>query len=132
MEQEFHTVLDNARIGKNIQNFRRFREIKAADVAKYLGISEAAYTKYERGETQITINFVQNVAEFFKVDPLQIISSSPATFFENVHNSSILNNSNFHTFQAGNDEQLTKTMLKLMDGIVAINERLIALLDKKE
>jgi transcriptional regulator with XRE-family HTH domain len=126
MEQEF-TVLENARIGKNILNFRRVREKKASELAEHLGMSEAAYTKYERGESQITIKLIQSVAEFLKVDPLQIISSSPSNFFENVHNSPI--NSNFHTYQSSNEEQM-KTMLRLMESIAAMNERLINLLDK--
>src|SRR5260221_9968746 len=126
MEHEF-TVLENERIGKNILNFRRIREKKAADVAKYLGLSEAAYTKYERGESQITISLVQKVAEFLKVDPLQIISTSPSNFFENVHNSPIL--SNFHTFQTTNEEQ-TKVMMKLMESMILLSDRIIKLLDK--
>jgi transcriptional regulator with XRE-family HTH domain len=127
MEQEF-TVLENARIGKNIQNFRRIREKKASEVAEHLGISEAAYTKYERGESQITIKFIQSVAECLQVDPLQIISSSPSNFFENVHNSPI--NSNFHTYQTVSEEQ-TKTMLRLMENLAMLNERLITLIDKQ-
>jgi len=128
MEQEF-TVLENARIGKNIMNFRRIREKKASEVAQHLGLSEAAYTKYERGESQITIKFIQRVAEFLNVDPLQIIASSPSNFFENVHNSSILSNSNFHTFQGSNERQM-ETMLKLMESIAAMNQRLITLLER--
>jgi transcriptional regulator with XRE-family HTH domain len=128
MEQEF-TVLENERIGKNMLNFRRIREKKAIEVANFLGLSEAAYTKYERGESQITINLVQKVAEFLKVDPLQIISTNPSNFFENVHNSPIL--SNFHTFQTTNEEQ-TKVMLKLMESIILLNDRLIKLIDKGE
>lgn len=128
MEQEF-TVLENSRIGKNIMNFRRIREKKASEVAQYLGISEAAYTKYERGESQITIKFIQRVAEFLNVDPLQIISSSPSNFFENVHNSPI--NSNFHTYQSSSEEQV-RMMLKLMESIAAMNERLISLLERSD
>lgn len=128
MEQEF-TKLENKRIGKNFLNFRRIREKKASEVAEHLGISEAAYTKYERGESQITVKLIQSVAEFLNVDPLQIISSSPSTFFENVHNSSILNNSNFHTFHITTDEQM-KVMLRLMESITTMNEKLIKLLDK--
>lgn len=126
MEQEF-TVLENARIGKNIMNFRRIREKKASEVAQHLGISEAAYTKYERGESQITIKFIQSVAEFLNVDPLQIISSSPSNFFENVHNSPI--NSNFHTYQSSSEDHM-KAMLRLMESVTAMNERLITLLER--
>lgn len=128
MESEF-TVLDNERIGRNLQNFRRIREKKASEVAEHLGLGEAAYTKYERGESQITVKLIQSVSEFLKVDPIQVIASSPGSFFENIHNSSILNNANFHTFQ-GTHEESTKTMLKLMESIAAMNERLVALLEK--
>jgi transcriptional regulator with XRE-family HTH domain len=127
METDF-TVLENTRIGKNLLNFRRIREKKAVEVAKHVGISEAAYTKYERGESQITVALIQKVAEFLEVDPLQIISTSPANFFENVHNSPLF--SNFHTFQIPGDEQ-TKMMMKLMENIVSLNERLVQLLEKK-
>lgn len=126
MEQEF-TKLENKRIGRNFLNFRRIRERKASDVAKHLGMSEAAYTKYERGESQITVKIIQNVAEFLKVDPLQIISSSPSNFFENVQNSPI--NSNFHTYQNISEEQ-TKVMLKLMESVTTMSERILLLLEK--
>lgn len=126
MEQEF-TKLENKRIGRNFLNFRRIRERKASEVANHLGMSEAAYTKYERGESQITVKIIQNVAEFLKVDPLQIISSSPSSFFENVQNSPI--NSNFHTYQNISEEQ-TKIMLKLMESVTTMNERILLLLEK--
>lgn len=128
MESDF-TVLENTRIGKNILNFRRIRERKASEVARHMGISEAAYTKYERGESQITIAFLQKVSEFLEVDPLQIISASPSNFFENVHNSPIL--SNFHTFQTVNEEQ-TMLMIKLMENVISLNQRVISLLDKSK
>ena len=128
MESDF-TVLENTRIGKNLQNFRRIREKKALEVAEHIGIGEAAYSKYERGESQITISLIQKVAEFLEVDPLQIISTSPSNFFENVHNSPIL--SNFQTYQAGNEEQ-TKMMMKLMENIVLLNDRLISMLDRSD
>ncbi|NOT73431.1 MAG: helix-turn-helix transcriptional regulator [Cyclobacteriaceae bacterium] len=130
MEAEF-TVLENTRIGKNILNFRRIREKKASEVARHVGLSEAAYTKYERGESQITVTFIQKVAEFLEVDPLQIISASPSTFFENVHNSSILNNSNFHTFSTTSEEHL-KMLNKLMESVISLNERMAKLIEGKK
>jgi transcriptional regulator with XRE-family HTH domain len=126
MEQEF-TKLENKRIGRNFLNFRRIRERKASEVAKHLGMSEAAYTKYERGESQITVKIIQLVAEFLKVDPLQIISTSPSNFFENVQNSPI--NSNFHTYQNISEEQ-TKIMLKLMESVTTMSDRILLLLEK--
>lgn len=50
--------LDNKKIGYKIYFQRKIAGLKAFDVAEQLSIKEAAYTKYERGKTKITIDFV--------------------------------------------------------------------------
>lgn len=72
--------MDNFSVGHNIAKFRKIRDIKATDMATQLGLKEAAYTKYERGETAITIDIIGKVAGILKMDPLQIISVSPQNF----------------------------------------------------
>src|ERR1043165_421384 len=79
------TVLENKTIGRNLYKFRKIKEKKASEVADYIGISEAAYTKYERGETQITVDIIQKVAECLKVDPISIIANTPGNFVENTN-----------------------------------------------
>lgn len=125
---EQFTVLENKAIGRNLALFRKLREKKAAEVAEFIGIGEAAYTKYERGESKITIDVIQKAAELLKIDPLRILSSSPGNFVENVTNSPVF--SNFHTFQTTNDQQ-TALMLKLIENVVAMNEKLMVLLERK-
>lgn len=126
MEQDF-TVLENKTIGRNLYKFRKIREKKAFDVADYIGISEAAYTKYERGESKITIDLVQKAAEFLEVDPLQIIASQPGHIIENVSNSPFAIQG---TVNATNEEQ-TKLITKLIENVIAMNEKVMALLEKK-
>jgi len=46
-------------------------------VAEHLVMSEAAYTKYKRGESKSTVELVQKVSEFLKVDPLFVLSAQP-------------------------------------------------------
>ncbi|QLH45108.1 MAG: helix-turn-helix transcriptional regulator [Bacteroidota bacterium] len=41
------------KIGRNIKNIRREKDLKAFDVAAQLGIGESTYTKIERGETKL-------------------------------------------------------------------------------
>jgi DNA-binding XRE family transcriptional regulator len=48
-EDSGFTVLENKSIGRNLSTFRKLRDKKALEVADYLGIKEATYTKYERG-----------------------------------------------------------------------------------
>ena len=129
-EDDHFTVLENKSIGHNLSLFRKLRDKKAFEVADYVGISEAAYTKYERGESKITIDIIQKVAEFLKVDPLQIVSVSPSNFLENIQNSSIAIQDN-STFQTYNEQQM-QTMLKLMENMMTISQKLIELLDKNK
>jgi len=129
-EQDHFTVLENKTIGRNLALFRKLREKKAFEVAEYIGIGEAAYTKYERGEAKITIEIIQKVAELLMVDPLQILTAKPGSFVENVSNSSIAIQEN-SIFQTTNDQQ-TQLMMKLFESVVAMNERLISLLEKNK
>lgn len=98
-------------------------------MATQLGMKEAAYTKYERGETAITIDFIGKVAGILKIDPLQILSVSPQNFLENIQNSPIPIQ-HHSTFQTYNEHQ-TNVMVKLMEDIVRFNERLVVLLERK-
>lgn len=62
---EGFTVLENKAIGRNFFRFRKVKDIKAKEVATYLGMQEPTYTKYERGESKITIELIQKIAEFY-------------------------------------------------------------------
>ncbi len=123
------TVLENKTIGRNITNYRKVREIKAADLAKQLGMKEATYTKYERGETAITVEFIQNVAQILKIDPLMLLSISPSNFIENVSNSPIAIHG--YSYYQTTNEQQTQAMIKLLEGVMKLNEKLVELLSKQ-
>jgi transcriptional regulator with XRE-family HTH domain len=133
MEQEIFSVLENKTIGKNISIYRKIRDIKAADIAEQLGMKEASYTRYERGEAAITIDLVQQIANILKVDPLMLLSVHPGTLIESGNNSpnACISNHGYFNNQTV-DEQQTKMMLKLLENVMIISERLIALLDKKK
>jgi transcriptional regulator with XRE-family HTH domain len=99
--------LENKTVGQSIAKLRKHRDIKAEEIARILKIGETAYTKYERGETAITIPFLNTVAQFFNINPLQLISNKPENIVENVHNSNVaMNNGNFITL----DKELISTL----------------------
>ncbi|WP_200974454.1 helix-turn-helix domain-containing protein [Echinicola sp. 20G] len=122
------TILENKTIGRNLYKMRKVKDVKALQLAEHIGITESAYTKYERGESKISIDLIQKVSEYLKVDPLQLIAPNQGNFFENVNNSPI--NSNFQTFNTVNEKQ-NEMMLSLMSSIVEMNKRLMELLEKK-
>lgn len=125
MEQDNFTVLENKAIGRNISMYRKIRGMKAAEVAERLGLKEASYTRYERGESSITVDLIQQVAEILKVDPLMMMSVSPNNFIENCSHFAM---NDYHNHS---NEQQTQLMIKLMENIVSLNDRLITLFDNK-
>jgi transcriptional regulator with XRE-family HTH domain len=129
MEENGFTVLENKTIGHNMALYRKIRGIKALEVAEGLGLKEAAYTRYERGEASITVDVIQKVAEIMKVDPMMLLSVSPATFIENGSNSSNSANRYFH--YQGVDKEMLQSMMKLMENMVTISQRLIDLMNKQ-
>jgi Helix-turn-helix. len=129
-EENQFTVLENKTIGRNLARFRKFREKKALEVAEHLGLSEAAYTKYERGESKITIEIIQGVAEFLKVDPLQLVAANSGHVVEN----NTMTNSPFAldgTVTTINEEQ-TALITKLVENVIAMNEKIMKLLEREE
>ncbi|MBP7556852.1 MAG: helix-turn-helix transcriptional regulator [Chitinophagaceae bacterium] len=91
-----------------------------------MGISESAYTKYERGESQITIDIVQKVAEYLKVDTLHIIAASSGHFIEIGSNSPAAGINKYNTV----DEKQTALLTKLIETQIAMNEKIMALLKR--
>lgn len=131
MEQVF-TVLENKTIGRNLYKFRKVKEKKAAEVAEYIGISEAAYSKYERGESQITVDIIQKVAECLKVDPISIIAATPGNFVENSNSpNSVAVGGNVGGDAKTADEKQTALITKLIETQIAMTEKVMALLEKK-
>jgi hypothetical protein len=93
------TILENKIVGRNLYKFR-----KVSDV-------------------------IQKVAQYLKVDPLNIIAAPPGTFFESGNNSpgAIVGNNNVQTMS---DEQ-TRLLTKLIETQIAMNEKILVLLEKK-
>ena len=129
MEENEFTVLENKAIGRNMALYRKIRGIKALEVAEGLGLKEASYTRYERGEAAITVNVIQKVAEILKVDPLMLLSVSPSNFIENGNNSP--NSANGYFYYQGADKEMMNTMMKLMENMTAISQKMIELMEKK-
>ncbi|MBS1746116.1 MAG: hypothetical protein JST21_08100 [Bacteroidetes bacterium] len=72
---------------------------------------------------------MQKVAEVLEIDPLQILTTSPSNILENIQHSSIAiqHHSTFQTY----NEQQAQLMLKLMESIVHLNERLVTVFEKQ-
>ncbi|MFD2037546.1 helix-turn-helix domain-containing protein [Belliella marina] len=123
------TILENKNIGRNFSTFRKLRDKKALEVADFLGIKESTYTKYERGESKITVDLIQKVAEFLNVDPLQIVTTQPGYVIENLTNSPFSFVGNVRANYA--DKNQTEVMMKMMETMMQMNEAIKRILESK-
>lgn len=128
-ENSEFTVLENKTIGRNLSTFRKLRDRKALEVAEFLGIKEATYTKYERGESKITVDLIQKVAEFLKVDPIQILTAQPGYVIENIKKSPFSIHGNVETHFV--DKNQTEVMMKMMETMMQMNEAIRKILEEK-
>jgi transcriptional regulator with XRE-family HTH domain len=113
--------LSSRKVGPVIAQFRKVRNIKAIEVADQLGLSEAAYTKYERGETAITVDFIQRVAKVLQVDPILLLTTSPSGIIDAFHKKS---KDSYH--------KELKSIAHCLENLVMLNQKLIALISNQE
>lgn len=103
---------------------------KRSDVATHSGLSESVCTKYESGESQITVDIIQKVAKFHNIDPLSLLSTPAGSFNDSGNNSpgAIVGN---HNVQIMSNEQ-TKLLTKLIETQISMTEKIMALPEKKQ
>jgi transcriptional regulator with XRE-family HTH domain len=56
-----------------IKQIRELKNMRQEHIAQQLGISTRAYSKIETGETQLTINRLNDISEILKISPLEIL-----------------------------------------------------------
>jgi transcriptional regulator with XRE-family HTH domain len=71
--------MDN--IGENIKKCRELKNITRDTIAAGLNMSLSNYSKIERGEIDLTISRVQEIAQFLEVDVAQILNFDSTQIF---------------------------------------------------
>jgi transcriptional regulator with XRE-family HTH domain len=67
----------NKSVGKNIRAFRHQNGWSQEDVANKLGISIPAFSKIETGVTDINLSRLEQIANIYDIDVVQILSMEP-------------------------------------------------------
>lgn len=66
--------MDLATLGRNIARVRRHQNLTQENVAFDLDISKTAYSKIERGETNISFLRLVQIADYFNVDVAELVN----------------------------------------------------------
>lgn len=63
-------------VGERIRFFRKSRGITIVELAGRMNISKSAISKYERGESAITLDILSEIAKALQIDPIQLLDES--------------------------------------------------------
>ncbi|TAF11786.1 MAG: XRE family transcriptional regulator [Flavobacteriia bacterium] len=74
-----------------IKQIRELKNYTQEYVAQQLGLSTRAYSKIETGETQLTINRLNEISAILEVQPMEVLGFDDKKVF-NFYNSSDINN----------------------------------------
>jgi transcriptional regulator with XRE-family HTH domain len=66
-----------------LKQLRELKNFTQEYMAQQLGLSTRAYSKIESGETQLTINRLNEIAAILKVDPIQALGFDHQNVFNN-------------------------------------------------
>ncbi|MDB5029661.1 helix-turn-helix transcriptional regulator [Mucilaginibacter sp.] len=80
----------NKTIGMNIRTFRHQHGWSQEDVAKRLGISIPAFSKIETGVTDINLSRLEQIADIYEIDVVQLLSMDAETAERQPSNLSII------------------------------------------
>lgn len=67
----------NQIIGNNIAAFRKHLSYTQQEISDYLGISQPAYAKYEKGETMISMESLEKLATLYNVEEYDLMEENP-------------------------------------------------------
>lgn len=95
------------KLGDKIQKMRQFKGIKQESIAHNLGLSQAAYSKIERSETEMDADKLKQIANALGCEPSEILNIDENHLIVNTFNNHSESNTNFIQNQYQSDKNLT-------------------------
>lgn len=108
-------------IAKNLANLRKEHHLTQEQMAEKLEMSKSGYAKLERGETKLNIEHLQQIANVFNIDVVDLLKESGDFSFLIGDN-----NSNCNNKYKNNTQEIEKLEL-----IIAHKDELLAQKDKE-
>lgn len=96
-----------------IRQLREKHKWSQEDMANQLGLSPNGYAKIERGETRLTIPRLEQIAEVFGIDILELIQTEVQHLDYQIGNNHINHSSDFTIYGKADAENLAQEIEKL-------------------
>ena len=103
-----------------IKQIRELKNITQEYIATQLGLSIRAYSKIETGETQLTINRLNEISEALGVDPIEVLGFDERQVFNNCKQEGNFGSGSGNVFNALPEkliQQYEKTIAVLEDEV---------------
>jgi transcriptional regulator with XRE-family HTH domain len=102
-----------------IKKIRELKNVTQEYVATQLGLSIRAYSKIETGETQLTINRLNEISKALGVDPIEILGFDDKQVFNNCKDGNFGSGNGyiFNAFPEKLIQQYEKTIAVLEDEV---------------
>ena len=102
-------------VNEKIRTIREIRNWSQEDMAEKMNMSKNGYAKIERGETKLNLHKLEQIANIFNIDVLELIKNDDKNvlFFMNDHNT------NYY----GSNENLTSEIDRLKQRDLVIEQK---------
>jgi transcriptional regulator with XRE-family HTH domain len=101
-----------------IKHIRELKNLTQEYIATQLGLSIRAYSKIETGETQLTINRLNEISKALDVDPIEVLGFDDKQVFNNCKQEGNFGSGNiFNSFPEKLIQQYEKTIAVLEDEV---------------
>ena len=110
---------------KNIKAIRKNKGISHEAMAVNLGISQAAYTKLESGETKLTVDRLYKIAEILEIQVEDLLNAEEKGFHQE-----ICNNKTITTISQQHVENLYQDNKEVYEMLIKSKDEQIALLQE--
>jgi transcriptional regulator with XRE-family HTH domain len=103
-------------ITDNIKRFREIKNLTRDQLASELDMSLSGYSKLERGEVELTVSRLYQIAEVLQVPPSEILNFDASRVF-NISNNNIVNGIEVSTQHIHHDDYREKYIKMLEEEI---------------
>lgn len=114
-------------IHENLQSLRKKNNLNQEQMSEKLGMSKNGYGKLERGESRITIEHLEQIANTFNIDIVDLLKDSRDVIFVVGDNHNNCTNANHYQMDNQEIEKL-QLIIQHKDEIIAQKDKEIALL----
>ena len=70
----YKKVMNTKTLINSIRDKRKAKKISQVEIAKHLGITQAQYSRYEKGESEMTLTMFLKIVQFLELEIFNIVN----------------------------------------------------------